>query len=149
LGFVYNGIVDPTLPFMSDEASFHLSGFVNAQNIRHWDTENPHAVYYVPLHGQKVGVWCAVSGRRVTGPIFHYDTVNSERYVNNMSEPFFQILNEEENQQTCSQQDNAAAHTSHFLGLLREMFGVSIFWWCLWPHRSRDTSLRDFCLCVT
>jgi hypothetical protein len=47
---------------MSDEAWFHLSG--------HWDTENPHAVHEVPLHDEKVGVWCAVSGRRIIGPIF-------------------------------------------------------------------------------
>jgi hypothetical protein len=59
---VHDGIVDPTLPFMSDEAWFYLSG--------HWDTENPHAVHEVPLHDQTVGVWCAVSGRRIIGPVF-------------------------------------------------------------------------------
>jgi hypothetical protein len=42
---VHDGTVDLILLFMSDEAWFHLSGFVNAQNTCHWDTENPHAVH--------------------------------------------------------------------------------------------------------
>jgi len=29
---------------MSDEAHFHLSGYVNKQNLRFWDTENPHVM---------------------------------------------------------------------------------------------------------
>jgi hypothetical protein len=94
LQYVHEGIVDPMLLFMSDEVGFHLSGFVNAQSTRQWDTENPHAEHEIPLHDQKVGVWCAVSGRKIIGPIFFYDTVNSKRYVNNILEPFFQTLTE-------------------------------------------------------
>jgi hypothetical protein len=117
---------------MSDEARFHLSG--------HWDTENPHAVHKVPLHDQKVGVWCAVSGRRIIGPLFVYDTVNSERYVNNVLEPFFQTLTEEEKRYAYFQQDNAAVHTSHSMEALREIFGERIISWGLWPPRSPDLS---------
>jgi hypothetical protein len=58
------------LLFMNDEAWFHLSGLVNAQNTCHWDTENPHAVHEVPLHDQKVGPWCAVSGQKIIRPVF-------------------------------------------------------------------------------
>jgi hypothetical protein len=32
--------------------------------------ENPHVIQQVPLHSEKVGVWCAVSPRRITGPVF-------------------------------------------------------------------------------
>jgi hypothetical protein len=49
---VHDGIVNPMLLFMSDEAWFHLSG--------HWDTKNPHAVHEVSLHDQKGGVWLVV-----------------------------------------------------------------------------------------
>src|SRR5699024_11571821 len=49
------------LSFFSDEAWFHLSGYVNSQNYRIWSTENPHAFIQTPLHPQKVGVWLAVS----------------------------------------------------------------------------------------
>jgi hypothetical protein len=55
---------------MSDEARFHVSGNVNAQNSRVCDTENPRVLHQRPLHDIKVGVWCAVSARRVIGPIF-------------------------------------------------------------------------------
>jgi hypothetical protein len=77
---------------MSDEAWFHVSGNVNAHNSRIWDTENPHVLHQRPLHDIKVGVWCAVSTRRVIGPIFFGDTVNSDRYVSDILEPFFQEL---------------------------------------------------------
>jgi hypothetical protein len=33
---VHHGIVDPQLLFMTDEAWFHVSGHVNAQNVRIW-----------------------------------------------------------------------------------------------------------------
>lgn len=45
-------------------------GFVNAQNSCHEDTENLHTIYEVPHHDHIVGVWCAVSGQRVIGPVF-------------------------------------------------------------------------------
>jgi hypothetical protein len=54
----------------TDEAYFHLSGYMNSENIRMWSAENPH--YYVeqPLHPQKIGVWAAISQRRIIGPTF-------------------------------------------------------------------------------
>jgi hypothetical protein len=36
-------------------------GHVNAQNVRIWSNENPHVIQQVPLHSEKVGVWCAVA----------------------------------------------------------------------------------------
>jgi hypothetical protein len=66
----HNGTLDPTILFVSDGAWFHLNGFVNSQNTCHWNTENPHTVYEVPLHAQRVGVWYEVSGQGITGPIF-------------------------------------------------------------------------------
>jgi hypothetical protein len=54
----------------TDEAWFHLSGYLNSQNTRIWSTENPHEIIEVPLHPQKIGVWAAVTQRRIIGPIF-------------------------------------------------------------------------------
>ena len=62
------GLLDVT--FFTDEARFHLSGYVNSQNKRIWRAENPHTVPEEPLHSQKIGMWCGVSRRRIIGPIF-------------------------------------------------------------------------------
>ncbi|XP_031333774.1 uncharacterized protein LOC116163798 [Photinus pyralis] len=63
-----NNLLD--LTFYSDEAWVHLSGYVNSQNYRTWAAENPHIFVETSLHPQKVGVWVAMSRRRIIGPIF-------------------------------------------------------------------------------
>jgi hypothetical protein len=50
-----DGLLEKTL--FSDEAWFHLSGYVNSQNMRIWSTENPHVYVEAPLHPQKIGFW--------------------------------------------------------------------------------------------
>jgi hypothetical protein len=62
------GVLDQV--FFTDKAWFHLSGYVNSQNYRTWRTENPHNYTETPLHPQKIGVWCAISRRRIIGPLF-------------------------------------------------------------------------------
>jgi hypothetical protein len=45
----------------------------------------------------KIGVWCAMRARGVTGPFFYDGTVNAVRYVNNKIRLFFiELLQEEE-----------------------------------------------------
>jgi hypothetical protein len=108
---------------MNDEAWFHVSGNVNAQNSRIWDTENPHVLHQRQLHNIKVGVWCAVRARRVIGPILFGDTVNSDRYVSDILEPFFHELTEEETRYSYFQQDSATAHTAcNSMQRLRDVF---------------------------
>jgi hypothetical protein len=92
---VYDGMVDPDLAFYTDEAWFHLSGFVNSQNNRYWSAENLHSVHEVPLYGVKIVVWCAISEHRIIGPVFFQKTINSERYVRVILPPFFRELTEE------------------------------------------------------
>jgi hypothetical protein len=105
---------------MSDEAWFHVSGNVNAQNSRIWDAENPHVLHQRPLHDIKVGVWCAMSARRVIGPIFFGDTVDTDRHVSDILEPFFQEVTEEETRYGYFQQDSTTAHNS--MQCLRDVF---------------------------
>jgi hypothetical protein len=62
----------------SDEAQFHLNGYVNKQNMCVWSTENPHAVMETPLQPEKCMVLCAISLAGVVGPIFLDDTINAE-----------------------------------------------------------------------
>lgn len=54
----------------SDEAHFHLSGYVNKQNCRIWGTENPHAIEEKPMHPQRVTVWCGFWSKGIIGPFF-------------------------------------------------------------------------------
>jgi hypothetical protein len=60
-----------------DEAWFQLSGYVNSQNYRTWATENPHVFLESSLHPIKIGVWVAISRRRIIGPIFFNETITA------------------------------------------------------------------------
>jgi hypothetical protein len=59
---VYDGMVDPDLVIYTDEAWFHLSGYVNRQKNHYNSAENPHSIHEYPLHDVKTGVRCANSG---------------------------------------------------------------------------------------
>jgi hypothetical protein len=84
------------LSFFSDEAWCHVSGYVNSQNVRYWSSENPHVFVEAPLHPMKVGVWIAVSRRRLIGPIFFHQTINAERYRELILNEFINQLDDEE-----------------------------------------------------
>jgi hypothetical protein len=66
--------------FFTDEAWFHLSGYVNSQSYRTWRTENPNKYTKTALHPQKIGVWYAISRRRIIGPLFFETSINAEAY---------------------------------------------------------------------
>jgi hypothetical protein len=67
----------------------------------------------VQLHSEKLGELCAVSPRRIIGPLFFHETVNYNRYVNDILNPFFNQLTAEEIQYGYFQQDNATAHAAN------------------------------------
>jgi hypothetical protein len=72
---------------MSDEAQFHLSGFVNKHNFRYWSATNPTELHERSLHSSKATVWCVISLFGIIGPYFFEDereravTVTGPRYV--------------------------------------------------------------------
>jgi hypothetical protein len=88
------GILDVT--FYTNEVWFHLSGHVNTKNTCLWCTENPHAIVEEPVHSDKIGIWVAISRRRIICPIFFTETINSEYYCLHMLFPFSSQLNEDE-----------------------------------------------------
>jgi hypothetical protein len=59
--------------FFTNEAYFHLSGYVNSQNTRMWSSENPHFFIETPQYSWKVGVWATISQHRIIRPIFFED----------------------------------------------------------------------------
>lgn len=141
---------------MSDEAHFHLSGFVNKQNFRYWATENPQHLHKVPLHSAKVTVWCAVSAFRIFGPFFFEEngltvTVTSQRYQQVLRKLERQFRNVGvDRDRIWFQQDGATSHTAReSMAILRRMFPgrvISKFGDLNWPARSPDLSACDFFL---
>jgi hypothetical protein len=90
------------ITWFSDEAWFHLSGYVNAQN--------PHEIAESPLHPQKVGVWCAISGLRIIGPIFFDTPVDSALHCRILYD-LVQQLDDVQLAQGYFQHDSATCHT--------------------------------------
>lgn len=63
------------IKFFTDEAWFHLGGYINSLNTRMWFTTNPHV-----WHEAKTIVWVGISRMWTVGPLFFKDTVNSDSY---------------------------------------------------------------------
>lgn len=139
-----NDLLD--LTFFSDEAWVHLSGYVNSQNYRTWATENPHIFVETSLHPQKVGVWVAISRRRIIGPIFFRDIINGERYRAILQEAL-ETMHDDELQLGYFQQDGAPAHTAvQTLRYLHDYYDDRVISRGLWPARSPDLTPLDFYL---
>ncbi|PNF28418.1 hypothetical protein B7P43_G16201 [Cryptotermes secundus] len=112
------------LVFFSDEAYFHLSGYVNMQNMPYWSGNNPRELHERPLHSDKVTVWCALPRVGVIGPYFfeedsHAVTVNSQQYVGMIKNFFEAALEEMHLGNVWFQQDGATAHIARAWGYLK------------------------------
>jgi hypothetical protein len=64
----------------------------------------------MPLHSTKVEVCCAVSELQIVGSILFQPTMNSDWYVSDISNPFFNRLIGEERRYGYFQEDNTIAH---------------------------------------
>jgi len=109
----------------SDEAHFHLGGYVNKQNCRIWGSENPHVIMEKPMHPQLFGM---IFGG-IIGPFFFENeqgaavTVNGERYRAMLNEFLLPKFEEEDIDDIWFQQDGAPCHTTNAtIDLLRTVF---------------------------
>jgi hypothetical protein len=59
---VIKGEINKQLTFFTDEVRFHFEGYINIKNNRCCSSRTSHL--------GKVGGWCAVSARRIVGPVF-------------------------------------------------------------------------------
>jgi len=120
---------------ITDEAHFHLSGYVNKQNYRYWPRENPQEIHQRPLHSERLTVWCGIASVGVLGPYFFEDdegvavTVTSERHVVMLSifcEPELSGRGIDLSS-VWFQQDGATAHTARAsMSVLWEMFSQHV-----------------------
>ena len=53
---------------MSDEAYFHLEGYIKKQNSRICGSKNPKMIIEKPLYPQRVTVWCGFWAGGIIGP---------------------------------------------------------------------------------
>ncbi|KAJ4444969.1 hypothetical protein ANN_06768 [Periplaneta americana] len=66
-----------------------------SQNMHHYASVNPHEYLEEQLHNLKIGVWCVMSDVRIVTRFFH-KTVNANRYVQNLFNPYVDQLTEDE-----------------------------------------------------
>jgi hypothetical protein len=93
----------------------------------------------VTLHPVKIGIWLAVSRRRIIGSIFFHDTINRQRYREQLLAPFLDQVHPHEFENDYFQQDGATAHTSgENLGFVEEFFPGRVVSMRTWPARSPD-----------
>ena len=140
----------------SDEAHFWMNGYVNKQNCRIWDDNNPHEVHQVAMHPQKVTVWCGFWAGGVIGPYFFENdvgeaiTVTGERYRRMITDFFWPKLDDIHLDDMWFQQDGATSHTADAtMDLLHERFEgmvISRRGDVNWPPRSCDLTPLDFFL---
>jgi len=118
---------------------------VNSQNYRWWSSTNPYGHIETPLHPEKIGVWCALSRKRIIGPIFFTATITAGVYQYFLT--MFIALLEPDERDCWFQQDNARPHTARTTkAFLKEFFDDRLISDGLWPPRSTDLSPLDFFL---
>ena len=69
---------------MSDEAHFHLGGYVNKQNICILGSENPKVVIKKSLYLQHVSVWHDFWTGGIIGPYFFENETGASVSVNGL-----------------------------------------------------------------
>ena len=101
------------LIYFSDEATFHVSGYVHKQNCRIWSLEKPTIVNEYEDNTAKINVWCAMSSDCIIGPYFFDENVCSQNYVHMLDTFFWPIIQRKRQaSKIFFQQDGAPAHYS-------------------------------------
>ncbi|GBM36494.1 hypothetical protein AVEN_249684-1 [Araneus ventricosus] len=146
-------LVPADLPKREDEAHFHLRSSVNTQNCRIWTRENPFKIQPLPLHSQKVTVWCGFTAAFIVGPFFFEEigplglvscTVNGTRYESLLRNQLIPTLQQRGYMDsTIFMQDGAPTHiATPVKQLLNLNFGndriISRHFPTAWPPRSPD-----------
>lgn len=135
----------------SDEANFHVGGFVNRHNCHYWGAEDPKIIAEKVHTRQKVTVWCGMTSTKIVGPVIMKDTMNAERYLNMLRDQVFPEISSWDNiDDLIFMQDGAAPH---FALVVRDWLDTTFPERWLgrrgpheWPARSPDLTPCDFFL---
>jgi hypothetical protein len=75
-----------------------LSEWACKHKITDTGAQNIHILYmkFHPIHDVEAGAWCALHVRKIAGPVIYAETINSDRYVRQILQPFFRKLTNEE-----------------------------------------------------
>ena len=119
---------------MTDEAHFHLNGFVIKQNVIYRGVEKQQILNENELHPQRVIVWCAIMCGRIIGPYFFENaegftkTVNGDRYrhmLNTFLRPV--VIHLRNRHELWFQQDGATCRTANeTMNMLKGMLDSNI-----------------------
>ena len=76
----------------SDEAVFHIGGFVSRHSCHYWAAHDPEVTVEKLQNRPKVTVWCGMMANRVIGPYRVRDTMNAERYLQMLEDYVWPIV---------------------------------------------------------
>ena len=133
----------------SDECSFHLNGNVNKHNLHYWSIENPHVrIANKSCITTSLTVWALVSCRGLVSYIIQEETMNAERYIDNVVVPLvIPYFTRRTGRDMIFQQDGASCHNAadvrnlldqHLQGRWIGRRGP-----VEWPPRSPDLTVCD------
>ena len=66
----------------SDDTHLWLNVYVNKQNCRFWSEDQPEVLQKLPMHSEKVRVWCGLWAGGIIGPYFFKAAANRNVTVN-------------------------------------------------------------------
>jgi len=132
----------------SDEAWFTLKEPENQQNNRLWLKSKPIDAIELPLHDEKIMVWCAISVNRIFGPYFYEETINQNNYLDMLKKFFWpKLLRTNDYKNYRFQQDGAPPHTANKVQeWLTDRFSTKFINKFDWPPRSPDLNPCDYFL---
>ena len=96
----------------SDEAVFHVGGFVSRHNCHYWAAHDPEVIVE-KMQNPPVTVWCRMTATRVIGPYLLRDTMNAVRYPQTLENYVWPIVSGWENIDELVCMHNGVSHTLH------------------------------------
>ena len=135
----------------SDEAVFHVGGFVNRHNSHYWGIHSPKKLLKKCQSRPRLTVWAAITCDKLIGPVILHDTMNATRYLEVLEETLIPQLNDiDRHKDMIFMQDGAPPH---YANTVRNFLDAELPGRWLgrrgpyeWPARSCDITPCDFFL---